>query len=141
MQTNQLDAHTFVGPQISIADMAEIAKLGVRTIVIARPEGEEHGQPTVSDICAAAGAHGINVHQIPVTPGNITAEDVQAFDVAMGDNPHPVLAYCRSGARATTLWALSATSRGQSVEHIIDTASKAGYDLRALAPRLVASAI
>ena len=114
MQTNQLDAHTFVGPQISIADMAKIAKLGVRTIVIARPESEEHGQPTVSDICAAADAHGINVHQISVTPGNITAEDVQAFDVATSDNPHPVLAYCRSGARATTLWALSAASRGQS---------------------------
>ena len=93
----------------------------------------------MSDICAAADADGINVHKIPVTPGNITTEDVQAFDVATGNNPHPILAYCRSGARATTLLALSAASRGQSVEVIIDTAGKAGYDLRTLAPRLVTS--
>ena len=140
MQTIQLDAHTFVGPQISIADMTAVAKLGVRTIIIARPEGEGHGQPTFSDICAAADAYDIKVHQIPVTPGNIRVEDVQAFDVATGKKSHLVLAYCRSGARATMLWALSAAKRGQSVEGIINVAGRAGYDLRPLAPRLVASA-
>lgn len=140
MQMSQLDAHTYVGPQISVADLADIAALGVRTIIVARPEGEEIGQPKISDIREAADAFGIRVHHIPVISGNMTDDDVSAFDAATTGTTHPVLAYCRSGMRAASLWALSAAAKGRSRHSILLAARNANYDLSNLSPRLVASA-
>lgn len=45
MQTNQLDAHTFVGPQISIADMAKITELGVLTLLLRALRVKNMGNP------------------------------------------------------------------------------------------------
>lgn len=113
MQIRQLDANTYVGPQISVTDLAEIARLGVRTIIAARPEGEGRNQPEISDLCAAADTFGMRVQQIPVISGNITDEDVRAFEAAITKTNHPVFAYCRSGMRAAALWALSTAARQQ----------------------------
>jgi sulfide:quinone oxidoreductase len=46
-----------------------------------------------------------------------------------------VLAFCRTGTRSTTLWAL-AEARHLDPEAILATAAEAGYDLAALKPRL-----
>ncbi len=47
----------------------------------------------------------------------------------------PVLAFCRTGTRSTTLWAL-AEARHLDPDAILTTAAEAGYDLGALKPRL-----
>ena len=56
-------------------------------------------------------------------------------------SPGPVFAYCRSGMRATALWALHQAKIGQSVDEILAAAKSAGHDLTALAPRLSAAAL
>lgn len=38
MQITQLDAQTYVGPQISIANLNDLKRLNVKTVVVARPE-------------------------------------------------------------------------------------------------------
>jgi sulfide:quinone oxidoreductase len=140
MQITQLDALTYVGPQISIADIESLKRLGIRIIVVARPEGEAGDQPEISAIREAANTFGITVHQIPVIPGNITDDDVRAFGAVTADVSHPVFAYCRSGMRASSLWALNAAARGRSLEDILRATSNANHDLTALTPRLDAYA-
>jgi sulfide:quinone oxidoreductase len=140
MQVTQLDALTYVGPQITFADMAGLAGLGVKTIIVARPEGEDGDQPEISTIRNAAEDYDIVVHQIPVVPGCLADDQVLTFGTIKSAVDHPVFAYCRSGMRATSLWALNAAARGGSIDDILLAAGNANYDLRPLAPRLSASA-
>ena len=136
MQITQLDAQTYVGPQISIANLNDLKRLNVKTVVMARPEGETADQTAISEVRDAAYALGITVHQIPVVPGNIADADVRAFRAIASEADHPVFVYCRSGMRATSLWALSAAEQGQSPDEILRMAHTAGFDLTAVAERL-----
>jgi sulfide:quinone oxidoreductase len=136
MQITQLDALTYVGPQISAATMADLRHLKIGTIIVARPEGETDDQPSISDIREAADAFGITVHQIPALPGNITDDDVLAYCAITSGTDHPVFTYCRSGMRATSLWALRAAQQGAAPDEILRTAKDANFDLTALASRL-----
>lgn len=140
MQITQLDALNYVGPQISVADMEDLKLLQIRTVIVARPEGETADQPTISTLRTAADALGITVHQIPVVSGNISDDDVRAYGAITSAAGHPVFAYCRSGMRATSLWALTAAKQGQSLDEILLRAKAAGFDLSALAGRLAAQA-
>lgn len=47
MQITQLDAQTYVGPQISIANLNDLKRSKVKTVVMARPEGETADQTAV----------------------------------------------------------------------------------------------
>jgi len=140
MQFTQLDALTYVGKQISVANLNDLKRMNVNTVVVARPEGETTDQPTISELRGAAEALGITVHQIPVVPGNIADADVRAFRAIASEVDHPVFAYCRSGMRATSLWALSAAEQGQSPDEILRMAKAAGFDLTPLLARLSVNA-
>ena len=62
--------------------------------------------------------------------GVVPLEDVQVIRQGLLGAPGPVLAYCRSGARSTTLWALAQAGAGLiSVDQILSAARAAGYDL------------
>ena len=140
MQITQLDAQTYVGPQISIANLNDLKRLNVKTVVVARPEGETADQTAISEVRDAAYALGITVHQIPIVPENIADADVRAFRAIASEATHPVFACCRSGMRATSLWALSAAEQGQSPDGILRMAQAAGFDLTPLLARLSVNA-
>ena len=140
MQITQLDAQTYVGPQISIANLNDLKGLNVKTVVVARPEGETADQTAISEVRDAAYALGITVHQIPIVPENIADADVRAFRAIASEATHPVFACCRSGMRATSLWALSAAEQGQSPDEILRMAKAAGFDLNPLLARLSVNA-
>jgi sulfide:quinone oxidoreductase len=140
MQITQLDAQTFVGPQISVANLNDLKLLNLKTVIVARPEGESADQPAISDLRDAAEVLGITIHHIPVVPSNISDADVSAFRTITFQADHPVFAYCRSGMRATSLWALNAAKHGQSPDEILRIAHAAGFDLRAVAARLATNA-
>ena len=140
MQFTQLDAMTYVGKQISVANLNDLKRMNVKTVIVARPEGETADQPAISELRDAAEALGITVHQIPIVPGNISDADVFAFRAITSEAGHPVFAYCRSGMRVTSLWALSAVEQGQSPDKILRMAHAAGFDLTAVAARLATNA-
>ena len=54
----------------------------------------------------------------------------------MAELPKPVLAYCRTGMRSTTMWALSQAGQ-MPLPQIIETAAKAGFDLKGVVRRIV----
>ncbi|WP_423141763.1 TIGR01244 family sulfur transferase [Parablastomonas sp. CN1-191] len=121
---------SFVSPQ----DLPALAGT-FRTIVNARPDGEEPGQPGSAEVEAAARRLGLDYVHIPVVPGQITDQQVAAFAKALNDNPGPVLAYCKSGMRAASLWALSRAGE-HGADRVLAAAAKAGFDLASLRPRL-----
>ena len=121
---------TFVAP----ADLPKFAGQ-FRTIVNARPDAEEPGQPSSSEIEHAARQLGLEYVHIPVVPGQISDAQIAEFAKALSDKPGPVLAYCKSGARATSLWALSRAGE-YGAEQVLAAAAKAGFDLQGLKPRL-----
>jgi len=125
-----------VSGQISLADIAEIAKQGFASIINNRPDGEEPGQPDHETIAAEAKKHDLKYHFIPVVTGSITRNDVVQFQKAMLRDG-PAFAHCRSGTRCYLLWGLSrALLDGESSLPLVADAARKGYDLRVL-PALV----
>ena len=138
MQTRPLIDGLAVSPQVSVADVALLAQQGVRGIINNRPDGEAPGQPTSADLAAAASAAGIAYRHVPFAGGGADGTIVDAFAAALAQLPQPVVAFCRSGTRSATLWALVAAREGRSVDDILAHAAAAGYDLAGLAPWLAA---
>jgi uncharacterized protein (TIGR01244 family) len=116
-------------PQISLADVAEAARLGFKTVINNRPDGEEPAQPPSAEVEAAAKAAGLAYHHIPVT-GRPTPDQVDQTRELLSTAEAPILAFCRSGTRSIVTWSLAqATSGAQSPSDLIALGRNAGYDL------------
>lgn len=101
-----------VSGQIAADDIAAIKEAGYRSIICNRPDDEQPGQPTASEIAVAAAAADLIFRHIPVISGQMTPEDVLAMAAALDEIPGPVFAYCRSGARSTNLFMAAQQSKG-----------------------------
>lgn len=128
--TDEIAVCAFVPPE----KLAELAPR-FRTIVNNRPDREEPGQPSSAELEAEARRLGLDYVHIPVVPGQVNDEQVAAFGEAVSQRKGPVLAFCKSGRRAATLWALSQAGR-RSADEILTAVAAAGYDLRGLRPKL-----
>ncbi|KWF59403.1 bifunctional protein tyrosine phosphatase family protein/NAD(P)/FAD-dependent oxidoreductase [Burkholderia pseudomultivorans] len=135
MSIHKLTDTLSVSPQIQAADLPTLHAAGVRAIICNRPDGEGADQPTVAEIRAAAAPLGIEVHYLPVDTGKVTDDQAAQFDALVASLDGPVLAYCRTGTRSATLWALAQAGL-RPLNDIVATAAAAGYDLSALASRL-----
>jgi uncharacterized protein (TIGR01244 family) len=124
-----------VSPQVRPEDLSEARRLGFRSIVVARPDDEEAGQPSIAEMRDAAAEAGLGFAAVPVRPGHVTDEDVESFAAAVETIEGPVLGYCRTGARAATLWALNAADTIET-DVVLSSAAAAGHDLGTLRARL-----
>jgi sulfide:quinone oxidoreductase len=135
MRTARLTPTLSVAPQLTEADVEEAAAAGFRTIINNRPDGESPDQPPSDSLAAAASRLGLQYRHIPVVSGEISPEHIAAFRTALAEATGPALAFCRSGTRSTTLWALSEAGR-LAPDEILKSAADAGYGLEHLRPRL-----
>jgi len=136
MDIRTLSPALSVAAQISVADVAAIRAAGFRSLVCHRPDGEASDQPSFREIEQAALDAGLHVRYQPVESGKVTDEQATEFGRMMKELPGPVFAYCRTGTRSATLWALSVTGQ-MSVTDIVETAGKAGYDLKGVVRRIL----
>jgi uncharacterized protein (TIGR01244 family) len=98
-------ADVFVAAQLTPQAMAELAHMGIRSVVNNRPDFEGGAeQPTSTQIEAAARAAGLEYRFLPVNSRYQSPEEIQAFAVLLGQLPRPLLAFCRSGARSAKLY-------------------------------------
>lgn len=94
-----------VAPQLAPEAMAEVARTGFRSVVNNRPDFEGGPQqPTNAALEAAARAAGLEYRFLPVASNHQSPEEIAAFARLLEELPHPVLAFCRSGARSTRLY-------------------------------------
>lgn len=114
-----------------LPDGEALASAGCRVAVNVRPDGEETGQVTSSEIKASLTGAGLEYRFVPVTAGTFTRADVEAFAKAVSGTV-PVLAFCDSGLRALSLHVLAEALAGRMSGADIDAVGKAhGFDLSA----------
>lgn len=119
----------FASAQITPGEVAKAAAQGVTLIINNRPDDEAPDQPEGSAIAAAARDAGITYIAIPVTHAGFSLPQVEMMQGALADNQGKALAFCRSGARSTLLWALVRTNEGDDPDAIAEAARQAGYDV------------
>lgn len=124
-----------VAPQIAEADIGILAALGYKAIINNRPDNESDDQPSSNTIADAAHRHGMDYKHVPVISGQITDEDVVHFAEAISNVRGPVVAFCRTGTRCATLWALS-EAHHLDPDAVLRATTQAGYDLDGLRLRL-----
>ncbi len=118
-----------VAPQIEVADVEAAKAQGFVRLINNRPDGEAPGQPTSAEFAKAAEAAGLDYVHIPFV-GRPTPEQAEAVADAAAAAPGPVLAFCRSGTRSITAWALGQAQAGRRPPgELIALGAKAGYDL------------
>ncbi|WP_375398218.1 TIGR01244 family sulfur transferase [uncultured Sphingomonas sp.] len=132
----RIDDKVSVAPQIEPADVAGIKAAGFVAIVNNRPDDEQDGQPAGDAIRDAALAAGLTYAAIPVTHAGFSFPQVQAMADVLAGADGPVLAFCRSGTRSCSLWALARASQGAKADVLIAAGAGAGYDLGGLRPLL-----
>lgn len=135
MDLKRINDQISVSGQIAPEDMAALEAQGFTTIINNRPDGEAPDQPAASEIETAAKAAGLSYHHIPLGREGVTTEMVEQTKAALEESEGPVFAFCRSGTRSTTLWALSQAGEMEADE-IIGQAAHAGYDMSHLAGHL-----
>ncbi len=124
-----------VAAQLQPADMGTLAAAGYHSVINNRPDNEDEGQPSSAEMRAAAEASGLEYHHLPVVSGQITDADVAGFGELLNQVRGPVLAFCRTGTRSISLWALSEAHHLDPLA-LLAAARDQGYDLTGLAPRL-----
>lgn len=92
-----------ISGQITPDDVKELAKMGVKSIVNNRPDGEEAGQPTSDEIAKACAEHGIAYGFIPFAGGMLDMSHVQAFADFFNETERPLHIFCRTGNRSNTI--------------------------------------
>jgi sulfide:quinone oxidoreductase len=136
MELHTLSAELSVAPQILPEDLARIRAAGFQSVICNRPDGEAGDQPLFAEIERAAQALGLRTYYLPAVSGKVTDEQGQLFGQVMAELPKPVLAYCRTGMRSTTMWAL-AEARHKSLPEIVAVAQRAGYDMKGVVRRII----
>lgn len=123
----QVSERFWVSPQITSEDFASLASAGFQHIINNRPDGEAPDQMSSAEAERLARAEGMTYVHAPFV-GQPTAAAVKAVAMASGRT----LAYCRSGTRSITAWAMAQASEGEEARHIIETAAECGYNLAAM---------
>ena len=135
MDVKRINDEISVSPQISPDDVPALKAMGFTTIINNRPDGEAPDQPAADAVRQAAAAAGLGYHHIPLGRDGVTPEMVEKTREALEGSAGPVLAYCRSGTRSTTLWALAQAGQ-MPAEEIVAEAANAGYDVSHLMAHL-----
>lgn len=135
MDIRTLTPEIAVGPQIRVEDLPALAEAGFRAVICNRPDGEGPDQPNFSEIERSARALGLEAMYLPALSGKVSDADGVAFGQALQRLPKPVLAYCRTGMRSCSMWALAVAGQ-QPMSLTVDRATQAGYDLSGLVRRI-----
>ena len=135
MQTHQLSPDYSVAPQVSHADISVIVSLGFKSIICNRPDYENSEDLQIASIKAAALSAGLEFAENVFDGSNFGPDIITKQTELLERLPNPVLAYCASGARSSVVWAFVNTGIIE-VDKILNTLSKAGYQLDNLRPQL-----
>ncbi|QDZ28958.1 TIGR01244 family sulfur transferase [Noviherbaspirillum sp. UKPF54] len=94
-----------VSEQLQPGDLAEVARMGIRSIINNRPDGEGgDSQPGDAALCMAADAAGLFYAYLPVPSEGFDERAVSRMRALVGELPKPLLAFCRTGARSAQLY-------------------------------------
>lgn len=131
MDVRQINTELSVSGQITPLDIDTLKNMGFKAIICNRPDREGEGQPLFSQIETAARQAGLNAYYLPAQSGKVTEEHAREFGKLVAESPKPILAFCRTGMRSTTMWDLSQSSK-MPPSDIIAAAGNAGFDMNGM---------
>lgn len=128
----------YVRDQIALDAVGALNGNGTRTLINLRPDGEDQNQPASAAVESAAKSAGLSYAYIPTPHGDIPDAVVDDLARALAQTERPAVLYCRSGKRATRVWALAEASRsgGPSISEIVAAVKSAGQSVDDLMPRI-----
>lgn len=130
MSATRISDRLTVAGQPDPETFRQLAAEGYKTVVNARPDAEEPGQPGNKAEAQAAKEAGLAYAFVPVTGPGITDADVQAFRKAMQDSDGPVFAHCKGGVRALALYAIGEVLDGRMKREEVEAFGRGhGFDL------------
>lgn len=107
MNIKVLSDQVSVSGQLSVQDVDAIAAQNIDVLVCNRPDNEELNQPEYQSIAQEFEKLGIETVFLPFNPLNpMTEYHVQEFAALMQSDKR-IHAYCRTGARCTSLFETS----------------------------------
>ena len=106
--------------------MATIAAEGFVAVINNRPDEEVPPELQSGPMREAAEAAGLHYVENPVINGGTTPEMVTCQFKAAESSEGSVLAWCRTGTRSATVWALGQAGRRPTAE-IMKSLARAGY--------------
>ena len=128
-QFRQVTDDFSVSPQIAPPDLTVARAEGFAMVINNRPDGESPDQPSSALMERHAAAAGLAYLHIPVV-GRPTADQAKAVRDAAAGADGRVLAFCRSGTRSITAWAMGLAAAGdRSRAELVELGAGAGYDL------------
>lgn len=139
MDIRQITPTYFVAPQLDPADMPDIARAGITTVICNRPDAEVPPQFQADALEAAARDAGLAFVRLPLTHQTMTPPNVALHMEHADASAGPVLAYCASGTRSTVVWCLGQAGN-MATDDILAAARHGGYDLDNMRPTLEAIA-
>ena len=107
MDFREISDRVAVYGQLSAEDFAAVKAAGYTTVINNRPDGEAEDQPATASLREAAEALGLTYHDLPVVAGGFDAAAVAEFRALLDAAGGKVLAFCRTGNRSATFWALA----------------------------------
>ena len=135
MIINQLSKDFSAAPQISVAEVQDLAARGFTSIVCNRPDSEVSAGETSQEIKQAAAAVGLEFHHLPLEPGELNLKHVEALRQILKNENGLVFGYCRTGGRAASLWALTQADK-VAADQILSQCARCGYSLENMRPTL-----
>lgn len=114
---------------MSAEDFAVAARLGFRSIISNRPDGEAADQLSAAEGAGHATAAGLAYLHVPAAKLDLFTDPVvDGMRDAMMTLDGPILAHCASGLRSAIAWA-AASARTEDVDGILAALEKAGFNL------------
>ncbi|HCA04154.1 MAG TPA: TIGR01244 family phosphatase [Halomonas campaniensis] len=130
MQTQSLEKGVAITSQLTVEELEQVKAQGFKTVICNCKPGESaefSGEDAYRLKAAELGLHWVH---IPVALGEYSQVDVAAFAKALQQLPRPILAFCRSGKRATHLWAYAKRHTEKcDLAELFSAAKAAGFDL------------
>jgi len=127
MKLQQLTNDIYICDQIELLDIEQFIGLGIKTIINNRPD-QEIKMPLSVAVAEKSKEFGINYYYLPIEPNGYTSNNIESITAILNESFKPVIAYCRTGNRSTSLWAKSQQSiLGR--ETVIKKAKKIGFDI------------
>lgn len=127
----------FASPQLTPEDLDTVAADGFTHVINNRPDAEVDPHLFASVFEAECKARGLGFSYLPVSRIDLSSDIITQTQAVLASQGQKVLAYCRSGTRSTTVWALAEVKAGHlGANDAIERAAQAGYDLSYLQPVL-----
>jgi sulfide:quinone oxidoreductase len=107
MSIRTIDPNFHVTGQIAPKQIADVAKLGYKTVICMRPDNESFNQPAFAEMATAAKQAGLDSYYLPIVPGQMTPAQVSELKTVLAEKAGPVLAYCASGNRCAAAYEMA----------------------------------